>query len=47
MHRYWKSRPRWEKNGKPIPAAHLRKIEQLPWMTDDEMRRIREPVSGG
>lgn len=47
MHRYWKSRPRWEKSGKPIPAAHLRKIEQLPWMTDEEMRRIREPVTAG
>jgi len=42
MHRYWKSRPRWELQGKPIPAAQMRKIEQLPWITASELERLKQ-----
>jgi len=40
MHRYWKSRPRHEHQGKPMPSAMREKIEGLPWMTQEEMDRI-------
>lgn len=40
MHRYWKSRPKYELAGKEIPSAVLKKIEQLPWMTQAEMDRV-------
>jgi KDO2-lipid IV(A) lauroyltransferase len=32
MHRRWKSRPRFERQGKPIPKALRRNLEALPWM---------------
>lgn len=41
LHRRWKSRPKWERDGKPMPAWAIRKLEQLPWMTQQEMNRIR------
>ncbi|MGE3108206.1 MAG: lysophospholipid acyltransferase family protein [Phycisphaerales bacterium] len=40
MHRYWKSRPRHEHQGKPIPRQMREKIERLPWMTQEKMDRI-------
>jgi len=40
MHRYWKSRPKWELDGKAIPAVVIRKLEALPWMTQGEMDRL-------
>ncbi len=42
MHRYWKSRPRHERMGKPFPKPLLEKLRQLPWMTDDDLARIVE-----
>ncbi len=42
MHRYWKSRPRHEHQGKPFPAALRAKLEALPWMTPGELERIME-----
>jgi KDO2-lipid IV(A) lauroyltransferase len=42
MHRYWKSRPRFEKRGRPAPPALMEKIRQLPWMTEEEAVRIEE-----
>jgi KDO2-lipid IV(A) lauroyltransferase len=42
MHRYWKSRPRHERTGKPFPPALREKIEQLPWITPDDVARIVE-----
>lgn len=43
MHRRWKSRPRHEREGKPMPASLRRNLEDLPWMTDDLMRRLEIP----
>jgi KDO2-lipid IV(A) lauroyltransferase len=40
VHRRWKSRPRHERLGRPIPGAMVEKLESLPWMTPDELHRI-------
>jgi len=40
MHRYWKSRPVHEREGRPFPARLREKLEQLPWMTATELERI-------
>ena len=40
MHRYWKSRPRYERLDRPMPARTRAKLEQLPWMTQDELDRV-------
>ncbi len=45
MHRRWKSRPRWERETKPMPAAVQRNLEALPWMTQAEMNRLIETSS--
>ena len=42
MHRYWKSRPAFEKSGKPIPDKMVEKIAQLPWITTEALERIVE-----
>jgi KDO2-lipid IV(A) lauroyltransferase len=42
LHRYWKSRPRWEHQGKGLPGAVRAKLWTLPWMTEGEMARIEE-----
>ena len=42
MHRYWKSRPRHEREGRPFPASLRRKLETLPWLTDADIERIVE-----
>lgn len=39
-HRRWRSRPRHERQGKPIPHSLIAKMEALPWMTDEELKRI-------
>ena len=40
MHRRWKSRPRWQRDGEEMPAAVRRNLESLPWMTPEEMARL-------
>lgn len=42
LHRYWKSRPRHEHQGKPIPASLKAKIRALPWTTEEDMARLEE-----
>ena len=42
MHRYWKSRPRHERLGRPIPPALLDKVRQLPWITEADIAQITE-----
>ncbi|MEX0654972.1 MAG: lysophospholipid acyltransferase family protein [Phycisphaeraceae bacterium] len=44
MHRRWKSRPRHEQQGKPLPAALRRHLEQLPWMTDTLLADLKHPL---
>lgn len=40
MHRRWKSRPKFEREGKPFPRRLRQKLEALPWMMPDELHRI-------
>lgn len=40
VHRRWKSRPRHEREGRPFPLRLRDKLEQLPWMTEQELARI-------
>lgn len=42
MHRYWKSRPRHERMGKPFPDRLKEKILALPWMTQEDLERMVE-----
>lgn len=44
MHRRWKSRPKHELAGKPMPKALRRKLESLPWMTDELMTGVNTPL---
>jgi Kdo2-lipid IVA lauroyltransferase/acyltransferase len=48
VHRRWKSRPRHEKEGKPLPPKLRAKIEALPWITEHDIERIANylPVEG-
>ena len=41
-HRRWKSRPRHERLGRPVPARLIAKLESLPWLTPSEIDRIVE-----
>ena len=40
LHRRWKSRPKHEREGQPMPRRLIEKLEQLPWMTQEELNRI-------
>lgn len=42
LHRYWKSRPRHERLGKPFPEELMDKMRALPWMTEDDIAKVRE-----
>jgi KDO2-lipid IV(A) lauroyltransferase len=42
MHRAWKSRPRFETLGRPMPPSLRDKIASLPWMTEGRVARIVE-----
>lgn len=44
MHRRWKSRPKHERLGKPMPRVLRRNLEELPWMTDDLMQAVKKPA---
>lgn len=47
MHRRWKSRPTYERLGKPVPEAMRRKLESLPWMDPSTLNQLTNPVSVG
>ncbi len=40
VHRRWKSRPRHERLGKPMPRRLVEKLRSLPWLTEDDVLRI-------
>jgi KDO2-lipid IV(A) lauroyltransferase len=40
IHRRWKSRPKWERAGRTMPAAVRRNLEALPWMDPETLGRI-------
>jgi KDO2-lipid IV(A) lauroyltransferase len=41
MHRFWKSRPKHEREQTGFPASLERKLRELPWMTEAELARIK------
>jgi KDO2-lipid IV(A) lauroyltransferase len=41
LHRRWKSRPRFEREGKPMPGRLVAKLESLPWLSPEQVSRIR------
>jgi KDO2-lipid IV(A) lauroyltransferase len=40
MHRRWKSRPAFERKGKPMPRALRRNLEALPWMDQPQLDQL-------
>jgi KDO2-lipid IV(A) lauroyltransferase len=40
MHRRWKSRPRHEREGRPVPPRLIEKLQSLPWMTPHDLEVI-------
>jgi KDO2-lipid IV(A) lauroyltransferase len=44
MHRRWKSRPRHERLGKPFPSGLRKSLESLPWMTDEQLATVMQPL---
>ncbi len=44
VHRRWKSRPKFEREGKPIPARFHAKVAALPWMTAPLLAELAKPL---
>lgn len=44
MHRRWKSRPRWEREGRTIPASVQRNLQELPWVDGPMLERLQQPI---
>ena len=44
MHRRWRSRPRYEYQGKSMTAALRRNLEELPWMDESTLDQLAEPL---
>lgn len=40
VHRRWKSRPRYERHGKPMPKRTIDKLRSLPWLSPSEFDLI-------
>lgn len=40
VHRRWKSRPKYERESKPMPLRLRMKIADLPWMTSAELEQL-------
>ena len=43
-HRRWKSRPRFERLGKPMPEALRKNLLSLPWIDEADVERLAEPA---
>lgn len=44
MHRRWKSRPAFERAGKPMPESLKRKLRELEWVDDALMDELGKPL---
>lgn len=44
IHRRWKSRPRHEREGKPLPESLRRYLLALPWMDEGSVRALELPA---
>lgn len=42
MHRVWKSRPRHEREHKPMPESMVAKLHTLPWLSESDVARLVE-----
>lgn len=42
LHRRWKSRPKYELEGKPMPKKLIRQLESLPWMTESALSMLTD-----
>lgn len=42
VHRRWKSRPRHERLGRPMPTRLIEKLRSLPWLTEADIERLRD-----
>tara|TARA_B100000959_G_scaffold285392_1_gene360001 strand:+ start:529 stop:1449 length:921 start_codon:yes stop_codon:yes gene_type:complete len=42
LHRRWKSRPKFELDGKPMPKKLIQQLESLPWMTENELSKLTD-----
>ncbi|MHC4219946.1 MAG: lysophospholipid acyltransferase family protein [Planctomycetota bacterium] len=40
VHRRWKSRPRHERLGRPMPRRMIARLESLPWLTSADVDRL-------
>ena len=40
IHRRWRSRPKWERDMKPLPERIKAKLRTLPWMDEAMIERI-------
>lgn len=47
MHRRWKSRPRHEREGRPMPRRLRQNLESLPWMDEAQMAPLCCPQTPG
>jgi len=43
VHRRWKSRPKWEREGNPMPERVQKKLASLPWLSPQELDRLVHP----
>lgn len=44
VHRRWKSRPKHEREGQPMPDRLRKKLRALPWMDDALMGELEKPL---
>lgn len=44
VHRRWNSRPKHEREGKPLPERLARRIAALPWMTPELLAELGKPI---
>ena len=40
VHRRWKSRPRHERLGRPMPGRFVAKLESLPWLSATDVDQL-------
>lgn len=45
VHRRWKSRPKHEREGQPMPERLRKKLRSLPWMTEDLLCELGKPIA--
>jgi len=44
MHRRWKNRPRFEREGKPMPSSLKEKLRELPWVDEPLIEQLQKPL---